>query len=63
MATIKTRDGTEIYYKDWGAGQPVVLLHGHFQHWYAWHRLLPLLPAGLRAVCVDLRGFGWSGSK
>ena len=30
MPTITTRDGVEIFYKDWGAGQPIVFSHGWF---------------------------------
>ena len=43
-----------------GHGQPVVLLHGWPQHWYAWRKLLPLLAGDYRLICPDLRGFGWT---
>jgi pimeloyl-ACP methyl ester carboxylesterase len=38
----------------------LVALHGFPQHWYAWRRVIPLLP-GLRLLAMDLRGLGWSG--
>ncbi|RKE22836.1 alpha/beta fold hydrolase [Streptomyces sp. TLI_171] len=41
-------------------GEPVVLLHGFPQHWYAWRRVVPLLADRYRLICPDLRGFGWS---
>jgi pimeloyl-ACP methyl ester carboxylesterase len=39
---------------------PVVLLHGFPQHWYAWRRVVPLLAKSYRVVCPDLVGYGWS---
>ncbi|MGF1426474.1 alpha/beta fold hydrolase [Kitasatospora sp. LaBMicrA B282] len=39
---------------------PVLLLHGFAQHWYAWHKVLPLLATDHRVLCLDLRGCGWS---
>lgn len=41
-------------------GDPVVLLHGFPQHWYAWRHVLPELAATHRVLALDLRGFGWS---
>lgn len=43
-----------------GVGEPVLLLHGWPQHWFAWRRILPLLAADHRVICPDLRGFGWT---
>jgi pimeloyl-ACP methyl ester carboxylesterase len=41
-------------------GDPVVLLHGFPQHWYAWRHVVPLLAGQYRLICPDWRGFGWS---
>lgn len=41
-------------------GDPVVLLHGWPQHWYAWRRVIGPLAERYRVHCPDLRGFGWS---
>ncbi|MFJ9416333.1 alpha/beta fold hydrolase [Streptomyces sp. NPDC101227] len=53
--------GVRLHVAEFGSGEPLVLLHGFPQHWYAWRRLVPLLLADHRLICVDLRGFGWSG--
>jgi pimeloyl-ACP methyl ester carboxylesterase len=42
-------------------GDPVVLLHGWPQHWWIWRGVIPpLVEAGYRVLCIDLRGHGWS---
>ena len=43
-----------------GRGEPVLLLHGWPQHWYAWRDVIPLLARHYRVICPDLRGFGWT---
>jgi pimeloyl-ACP methyl ester carboxylesterase len=43
-----------------GAGDPLVLLHGWPQHWFAWRKLIPKLAESYRVVCPDLRGLGWT---
>ncbi len=40
--------------------EPLVLVHGWPQHWYAWRRLIGPLSEDHRVICPDLRGFGWS---
>jgi non-heme chloroperoxidase len=66
--TITTTDGTVIYYKDWGSGQPVVFSHGWPLNADAWDEQLNLIAAnGFRAVAHDRRGHGrssqpWNGN-
>ncbi|KUJ69011.1 hypothetical protein ACZ90_14265 [Streptomyces albus subsp. albus] len=52
--------GVRLHLAEAGTGEPVLLLHGFPQHWYAWRRLIPLLSGEYRLICVDMRGFGWS---
>jgi len=61
MSIISTRDGTEIYYKDWGAGQPVVFSHGWPLSGDAWESQMVFLAAnGFRCIAHDRRGHGRS---
>src|SRR6266704_3509437 len=58
---ITTKDGAEIYYKDWGAGQPVVFSHGWPLSSDAWDGQLHFLAQnGFRAIAHDRRGHGRS---
>ena len=62
MPYVKTRDGTDIYVKDWGEGRPVVLLHGWPLSADMWDaQMMALADAGFRAIAYDRRGFGRSG--
>jgi non-heme chloroperoxidase len=62
MPTITTTDGTEIYYKDWGAGQPVVFSHGWPLDADAWDdQAFFVASNGYRAIAHDRRGHGRSG--
>jgi len=69
MATITTKDGTEIYYKDWGAGQPVIFSHGWPLSADAWEDQMAFLGArGYRCIAHDRRGHGrssqpWHGNE
>jgi len=62
MPTIKTRDNTELYYKDWGAGQPVMFSHGWPLTSDAFEdQMLFLASNGYRCIAHDRRGHGRSG--
>ncbi len=61
MTTMTTQDGTQIYYKDWGSGQPVVFSHGWPLSADAWEDQMLFLGAhGYRCIAHDRRGHGRS---
>src|ERR1700704_2613805 len=61
MPFIKTNDGTEIFYKDWGKGQPIVFSHGWPLSADDWDtQMLYFLGKGYRVVAHDRRGHGRS---
>ena len=68
MPTITTKDATQIYYKDWGTGQPVVFSHGWPLSADAWDDQMVFLAShGYRCIAHDRRGHGrssqpWDGN-
>ena len=61
MSTITTRDGTTIYYKNWGTGQPVILSHGWPLNADSWeNQAFYLASNGFRVITHDRRGHGRS---
>jgi non-heme chloroperoxidase len=69
MATITTKDGTQIYYKDWGTGQPIVFSHGWPLSADDWDgQMLFFGQRGYRVIAHDRRGHGrstqtWDGNE
>jgi non-heme chloroperoxidase len=67
--TVVTKDGTRIFYKDWGSGQPVVFSHGWPLNGDAWDdQSMFVASNGFRAVAHDRRGHGrssqpWTGNE
>jgi non-heme chloroperoxidase len=68
MSTITTKDGTQIYYKDWGTGQPIVFSHGWPLSGDAFEdQMFYLAARGYRCIAHDRRGHGrssqpWNGN-
>ena len=61
MSTIKTADGVEIFYKDWGKGLPIVFSHGWPLSADDWdNQMLFFLSHGYRVIAHDRRGHGRS---
>ncbi|WP_433972581.1 alpha/beta fold hydrolase [Tunturiibacter lichenicola] len=69
MSTFTTKDGTEIFYKDWGTGSPVVFSHGWPLNADAWDlQMMFLADKGYRVIAHDRRGHGrssqpWNGNN
>jgi non-heme chloroperoxidase len=69
MGTITTRDGASIFYKDWGAGRPVVFSHGWPLNADVWDdQTFLVASSGYRAIAHDRRGHGrssqtWAGNE
>ena len=67
MNYVTTADKTKLYVKDWGSGQPVVMMHGWPLSADSWDdQAMAIADAGYRAIAYDRRGFGrssqpWSG--
>ena len=67
MPCATAKDGTKLFYKDWGKGKPVVLMHGWPVNADSFDETaLALAENGFRAICPDRRGFGrsdqpWNG--
>ena len=68
MSTITTKDGTHIYYKDWGTGQPVVFSHGWPLNSDSWEaQMASVASNGYLCIAHDRRGHGrssqpWNGN-
>nr|WP_314860927.1 alpha/beta hydrolase [uncultured Undibacterium sp.] len=67
MTYLNTKDGAQLFEKDWGTGQPVILIHGWPLSSYSWDaQAMAIADAGYRAIAYGRRGFGrssqtWNG--